>query len=168
MEKKEACKSGYEVCDTAVMSQPNTLAKWNSRILDCCIDRRVCLCGTFCSMCLACQMAERYGECFCLPLLPTTMMMMRTSMRERYNIPGSCRKYVQRISRRHYKTTKDFSWGPVCRDPEKDMELWCDGLLCRQRCLPLRWQRNTESVSYSLMFHGHILCCEPAFGSDIT
>ncbi|XP_023844316.1 cornifelin homolog A-like [Salvelinus sp. IW2-2015] len=89
MEKKEACKSGYGVCDRAVMSQPNTPAKWNSRILDCCIDRRVCLCGTFCSMCLACQMAERYGECFCLPLLPTTMMMMRTSMRERYNIPGS-------------------------------------------------------------------------------
>ncbi|CDQ83303.1 unnamed protein product [Oncorhynchus mykiss] len=25
----------------------------------------------------------------CLPLVSTTMMMMRTSMRERYNIPGS-------------------------------------------------------------------------------
>ncbi|CAB1334099.1 unnamed protein product, partial [Coregonus sp. 'balchen'] len=40
-------------------------------------------------MCLACQMAERYGECFCLPLLPTTMMMMRTAMREIYNIRAS-------------------------------------------------------------------------------
>uniref|UniRef100_A0A673ZBF9 Uncharacterized protein n=1 Tax=Salmo trutta TaxID=8032 RepID=A0A673ZBF9_SALTR len=55
MEKKE------------VMSQPNIPAKWNPRILDCCIDRRVCLCGTFCSMCLACQMVERYGECLSPP-----------------------------------------------------------------------------------------------------
>uniref|UniRef100_A0A8C7TT84 Uncharacterized protein n=1 Tax=Oncorhynchus mykiss TaxID=8022 RepID=A0A8C7TT84_ONCMY len=43
------------------MSQPNIPAKWNPRTLDC------CLCGTFCSMCLACQMVERYGECLSPP-----------------------------------------------------------------------------------------------------
>uniref|UniRef100_A0A8C8GWK3 Uncharacterized protein n=1 Tax=Oncorhynchus tshawytscha TaxID=74940 RepID=A0A8C8GWK3_ONCTS len=68
-----ACKSGYGVCDRAVMSQPNIPAKWNPRTLDCCIDRRsVSLCGTFCSMCLACQMVERYGECLSPPGSPVS------------------------------------------------------------------------------------------------
>uniref|UniRef100_A0A4W5P0E9 Uncharacterized protein n=1 Tax=Hucho hucho TaxID=62062 RepID=A0A4W5P0E9_9TELE len=50
----------YEVCDRAVMIQPNVPAKWNPRILYCCIDSK-------------CRLGMANG---CLPLLPTTMMMI--------------------------------------------------------------------------------------------
>ncbi|XP_046893326.1 cornifelin-like isoform X1 [Hypomesus transpacificus] len=93
MDTQEANK--FEGFKKTVMSQPRMTGtvvvqtRWHSRMLECCIDKRVCMCGAFCPGVLSCQMAEKYGECFCLPILPGAMMMMRTGMRERYNIPGS-------------------------------------------------------------------------------
>ncbi|NXH21387.1 PLAC8 protein, partial [Bucco capensis] len=58
---------------------------WQTGLLDCMSDCRVCLCGMFCYPCLGCQVATDMGEyCFCGNSVP-----MRTLYRTKYNIPGS-------------------------------------------------------------------------------
>uniref|UniRef100_A0A8C7S092 Uncharacterized protein n=1 Tax=Oncorhynchus mykiss TaxID=8022 RepID=A0A8C7S092_ONCMY len=47
------------------------------------------LCGFFCPCIQAIKMAEKYGECFLLSHVPWTHFMLRTSIRERYNIEGT-------------------------------------------------------------------------------
>ncbi|KFQ91373.1 Placenta-specific 8, partial [Nipponia nippon] len=59
--------------------------EWQSGLLDCCSDFGVCICGTFCFICLGCQVARDMDEfCLCGP-----SVAMRTLYRTRYNIPGS-------------------------------------------------------------------------------
>ncbi|KAL2084472.1 hypothetical protein ACEWY4_019990 [Coilia grayii] len=64
-------------------------SRWSSKMLDCCDDKLVCLCGCLFGPLLACQLATRYGECCCQPMLPGGLAMLRASMRQRYNIEGS-------------------------------------------------------------------------------
>uniref|UniRef100_A0A3B4DT33 Plac8 onzin related protein 2 n=1 Tax=Pygocentrus nattereri TaxID=42514 RepID=A0A3B4DT33_PYGNA len=53
--------------------------------------------GFWCPYCLMCNTSERFGECFCLPLVetcfgalvPPLTFAMRSSMRERYRIQGT-------------------------------------------------------------------------------
>ncbi|NWI93761.1 PLAC8 protein, partial [Pitta sordida] len=59
--------------------------EWQTGLMDCCSDCGVCLCGTFCYMCLGCQVASDMDE-FCLC---GSSVAMRTLYRTRYNIPGS-------------------------------------------------------------------------------
>ncbi|NXX59401.1 PLAC8 protein, partial [Scopus umbretta] len=73
-----------------ITAQPQFLAapqasKWQSGLLGCCSDFGVCICGTFCFPCLACQVAGDMNEC----CLCGTSVAMRTLYRTRYNIPGS-------------------------------------------------------------------------------
>ncbi|XP_061432891.1 cornifelin-like [Lethenteron reissneri] len=63
--------------------------QWSTGICDCCSDMNVCLCGTFCMLCLHCLMAKDFGECICLPILPGSSVALRTAIRERYHIQGS-------------------------------------------------------------------------------
>uniref|UniRef100_A0AAR2KZQ3 Plac8 onzin related protein 6 n=1 Tax=Pygocentrus nattereri TaxID=42514 RepID=A0AAR2KZQ3_PYGNA len=68
--------------------------KWSSGICDCCEDMGICCLGFWCPYCLMCNTSERFGECFCLPLVetcfgalvPPLTFAMRSSMRERYRI----------------------------------------------------------------------------------
>ncbi|KAE8593603.1 hypothetical protein XENTR_v10019214 [Xenopus tropicalis] len=81
----------------AISSQPQAVPgctnsntnRWNSDVFDCCQDLGICLCGTFLPLCLACKVAQDYGECCCLPVLNGTIIAMRTGIRERYQIPGT-------------------------------------------------------------------------------
>ncbi|XP_063165943.1 placenta-specific gene 8 protein-like [Candoia aspera] len=74
-----------------VMSQPQVMVvqhqspQWQSGLLDCFNDCGVCLCGSFCSMCLGCQIASDMDEC----CLCGTSMAMRSVYRTKYGIPGS-------------------------------------------------------------------------------
>lgn len=43
-------------------------------------------CGLFCPMCLECDIARHYGECFCWPLLPGSTFALRIGTRERHKI----------------------------------------------------------------------------------
>ena len=43
-------------------------------------------CGLFCPMCLECDIARHYGECFCWPLLPGSTLALRIGARERHKI----------------------------------------------------------------------------------
>ncbi|XP_062393691.1 cornifelin homolog A-like [Sardina pilchardus] len=64
-------------------------SRWSSTMMNCCADKQICCCGLFCSPILACRLSKKYGECFCQPLLPGGLTMLRSSMRQRYNIEGS-------------------------------------------------------------------------------
>ncbi|XP_042565177.1 cornifelin-like isoform X2 [Clupea harengus] len=71
---------------TSQRAQPS---RWSTKMLDCCMDMPVCLCGCCCGPILACQLAKKYGECCCQPMLPGGLGMLRASMRQRYNIEGN-------------------------------------------------------------------------------
>ncbi|KFP77256.1 Placenta-specific 8, partial [Acanthisitta chloris] len=58
---------------------------WETGLMDCCNDCGVCLCGSFCFICLGCQVAADMNEC----CLCGTSVAMRTLYRTKYNIPGS-------------------------------------------------------------------------------
>ncbi|XP_074075470.1 cornifelin isoform X2 [Macrotis lagotis] len=62
---------------------------WHTELTDCCNDMPVCLCGTFAPLCLACRIADDFGECCCAPYLPGGLHSLRTGMRERYRILGT-------------------------------------------------------------------------------
>ncbi|XP_004586727.2 PLAC8-like protein 1 isoform X1 [Ochotona princeps] len=74
---------------TTVTAIVQTGGDWSTGLLSVCRDRRVCLYGLFCPMCLECDIARRYGECLCWPLLPGSSFALRIGTRERYKIRGT-------------------------------------------------------------------------------
>ncbi|XP_052591961.1 placenta-specific gene 8 protein [Peromyscus californicus insignis] len=81
---------------TVIVTQPGFVrapqnSNWQTSLCDCFSDCGVCLCGTFCFMCLGCQVAADMNEC----CLCGTSVAMRTLYRTRYGIPGSiCDDYM--------------------------------------------------------------------------
>ncbi|XP_004703462.1 placenta-specific gene 8 protein-like [Echinops telfairi] len=61
------------------------VSDWQTGVFDCCDDMGICLCGTFCPLCLSCQIASDMDEC----CLCGASVAMRTLYRTRYNIQGS-------------------------------------------------------------------------------
>lgn len=51
-------------------------------------------CGLICPMCLECDIARQYGECFCWPLLPGSTFALRIGTRERHRIRVSVFGYI--------------------------------------------------------------------------
>ncbi|XP_014643327.1 PREDICTED: placenta-specific gene 8 protein-like [Ceratotherium simum simum] len=73
-----------------IVTQPGSgriaqTSNWQTGMCDCFSDCGVCFCGTFCFMCLACQVASDMNEC----CLCGTSVAMRTLYRTRYGIPVS-------------------------------------------------------------------------------
>uniref|UniRef100_A0A8D0C3B8 Placenta-specific gene 8 protein n=1 Tax=Salvator merianae TaxID=96440 RepID=A0A8D0C3B8_SALMN len=74
-----------------VMQQPQVVvvqpekSHWQTGLCDCFSDCGVCLCGTFCCLCLGCQVASDMNECFLCGITCTIRPVYRT----RYGIPGS-------------------------------------------------------------------------------
>nr|XP_014343934.1 PREDICTED: PLAC8-like protein 1 [Latimeria chalumnae] len=71
---------------TTVTAILQTGGDWNSSIFNVLNDKKVCLCGSFCLSCLECHLAQKYGECCCLPLLPGSTFALRVSIREKFKI----------------------------------------------------------------------------------
>ncbi|KAH0629738.1 hypothetical protein JD844_012054, partial [Phrynosoma platyrhinos] len=66
-----------------------TGGNWSTGLFDVCSDKKVCVCGSLCSLCLECSLASRHGECFCFPLLLGSTMALRVGTRERHKIHGT-------------------------------------------------------------------------------
>ncbi|NWX86129.1 PL8L1 protein, partial [Nothoprocta ornata] len=62
---------------------------WSTGLFDVCSDKKVCACGSLCTPCLECSLAQRAGDCLCLPLLPGSSLALRVGARERYRIRGT-------------------------------------------------------------------------------
>ncbi|XP_043769072.1 PLAC8-like protein 1 [Cervus elaphus] len=74
---------------TAITAIVRTGGDWNTGLFSVCRDKRICFCGLFCPLCLECDIARHYGECFCWPLLPGSTFALRIGTRERHKIQGT-------------------------------------------------------------------------------
>ncbi|XP_077180445.1 PLAC8-like protein 1 isoform X3 [Paroedura picta] len=79
---------GVPLC-SSIPAMVHPGGKWSTGLMEVCSDKRVCVCGLLCSLCLECSVASRYGECFCFPLLWGSTLAVRVGTRERYKIHGT-------------------------------------------------------------------------------
>ncbi|KAJ1126925.1 hypothetical protein NDU88_005331, partial [Pleurodeles waltl] len=74
------------VSSSAITTVIQTGGDWSTSLFSICHDTKICICGTFCLLCLESKLARHHGECLCLPLLPGSALTLRTGIRERYRI----------------------------------------------------------------------------------
>ncbi|XP_013874449.1 cornifelin homolog A [Austrofundulus limnaeus] len=80
---------GLGVTTTTITTVTQTGGDWSSGLFDVCGDKTTCILGALAPCCLDLSLAQQYGECLCMPLLPGSTFAMRVGIRERYKIRGS-------------------------------------------------------------------------------
>ncbi|XP_026208934.1 cornifelin homolog A-like [Anabas testudineus] len=77
----------------AVTTTTQESRTWSTGLCDCCSDMSTCCFGFWCFCCMQCQTASDFGWCCCVPALDyccVVSYLLRTSIRQRHDIPGSC------------------------------------------------------------------------------
>lgn len=107
---------------------------WNSCLAFACLLTGFC--GLFCPLCLECDIARHYGECFCWPLLPGSTFALRTGTRERHKIRvsvfgcmGEAGSYENQDAFQtcDWKKKKEM-WTKMLKNTTLGVVLWCSGL----------------------------------------
>lgn len=80
---------GLGVTTTTITTITQTGGDWSTGLFDICGDKTTCILGAFIPCCLDLKLAQKYGECLCMPLLPGSTFALRVGIRERYKIRGS-------------------------------------------------------------------------------
>ncbi|XP_066572959.1 PLAC8-like protein 1 [Amia ocellicauda] len=80
---------GLGVTTTTVTTITQTGGDWSTGLFNVCSDKTICVVGAVSPCCLDLSLANQYGECLCLPLLPGSTFAMRVGIRERYKLRGS-------------------------------------------------------------------------------
>ncbi|XP_026209344.1 cornifelin-like [Anabas testudineus] len=76
-----------------ILSVSRGHGEWSTGLLDCCSDVDTCCRACWFFPCMQCETADKFGWCCCVPMLDECCVvsyLLRTSIRQRYNIPGSC------------------------------------------------------------------------------
>ncbi|XP_029030614.1 PLAC8-like protein 1 [Betta splendens] len=80
---------GLGVTTTTITTITQTGGGWSTGLFDVCGDKTTCVLGALAPCCLDLSLAQQYGECLCMPLLPGSTFAIRVGIRERYKIRGS-------------------------------------------------------------------------------
>ncbi|CAG5118311.1 unnamed protein product [Candidula unifasciata] len=86
-------QASHHTNTTVIIQQPAAavgVRDWSTGLCNCCDDVGICLCGLFCSCCLAMQVSSDMDETMCLPwCVPYYLMALRVKMRAQERIQGS-------------------------------------------------------------------------------
>ncbi|KAM4726468.1 cornifelin homolog A [Anableps anableps] len=80
---------GPGIATTTITTITQIGGDWSTGLLDVCGDKTTCILGTLVPCYLDLSLAQQFGECLCMPLLPGSTFAIRVGIRERYKIRGS-------------------------------------------------------------------------------
>ncbi|XP_014866315.1 PREDICTED: PLAC8-like protein 1 [Poecilia mexicana] len=80
---------GRGIATTTITTVTQMGGDWSTGLFNVCGDKTTCIIGALVPCYLDLSLAQQFGECLCMPLLPGSTFAIRVGIRERYKIRGS-------------------------------------------------------------------------------